>query len=203
VAAGRRGTRPGEPAPLTRTQELELLELLRDSYPDDHDLPGHLWSRQAITDLVERMFGLRLTARAVSRQLKTWGLGPRTPAERACSLCVAAVVAWLTRDYPQIMRHARRTGAQVCWAGRSRLYGATPAAEVISTVTTRGSVVFAVLTGRADGPVPAGLLGRLVAHEQRKLHVIMDGSFAMSDWPRRVPAGVLLHPMPSCARGAE
>jgi transposase len=200
VASGRRTVRPGEPAPLTRQQELDLLETLRDSYPDDHGLPGHLWNRQALADLIHRRCGIRLAMRAVNRQLKIWGLGPRTPAERACSLCVAAVVAWLTRDYPLIMRSARASGAQVCWAGRTRLAGVSPAAQVVSAVTTRGSLRFAVLSGRADAPLPPALLARLAAHEQRRVQVIMDGSFAPADWPRRLPDGVVLHPMPSCAR---
>jgi transposase len=200
VAAGKR---PGEPAPLSRTHELDLLETLRDTYPDDHHLPGHMWSPQTIAELIHRRYGLRLTMRSLNRQLRSWGLGPRTPAERACSLCVGAVVAWLTREYPQIVRRARGAGAQVWWAGRNRMFGIAPAAEVVSAATNRGGLRFAVLSGRADAPLPAAVLARLPAHEQRPVHVIMDGSFATADWPRRVPAGVVLHPMPSCARTAD
>ena len=203
VAAGRRIVRPGDAAPLSRPQELNLLEALRDTYPERYELPGELWNRQTLGELIHRRYGARLTERGVNRQLNAWGLGPRTPAERACSLCVAAVVAWLSQDYPHIMRRARAEGAQLCWAGRTRLYGVAPAAEVISAVTTRGSLRFAVLSGRADAPVPAGVLARLAAHEGRGVHVIMDGSFAATDWPRRLPGQVVLYPMPSCARGAE
>jgi len=203
VAAGRRPIRRGEPAALTRTQELSLLEALRDTYPEHHDLPGQLWTRQALADLVHLLFGARLTVRGVNRQLKAWGLGPRTPAERACSLCVTSVVTWLTSEYPHLLRRARACGAQVFWASRTRLYGISPAAEVISVATSRGSLRFGVLTGRADAPLPAEFLGRLVAHEGRPVHAIMDGSFASGDWPRRLPNGVRLHPMPSCARGTD
>jgi hypothetical protein len=200
VAAGRRLIRPGEPAPLSRAQQLELAGELRDGYPEDFGLAGSLWSRQALGDLICRRYGVRLTSRGVNRQLKAWGLGPRTPTERACALCVASVVSWLSRRYPDIVRRARAAGAQVCWAGRGRLSGLEPAAEVVAAVTTRGGLRFAVARGRADAPLPATFLGRLVAHEGRPVHVIMDGSFAAADWPRRTPADVVLHAMPCCAR---
>jgi len=200
VAAGRRLVRPGEPAPLTRAQQLDLADALRDTHPDDHGLPGRLWSRQSLAEIIHSRYGIRLTVRGVNRLLKAWGLGPRTPAERACALCVGAVVSWLTRAYPDIVRRARAAGAQVCWAGRSRLVGLSPAVEVVTAVTSRGGLRFAVSTGRAEAPLPAAFLSRLVAHEGRDVHVILDGSFAATDWPRRQPPGVVLHPMPCCAR---
>jgi hypothetical protein len=201
VAAGRRLVRPGEPAPLSRAQQFDLVDALRDTHPDDHGLPGHLWSRQSLGEVIHRRHGVRLTVRGVNRQLKAWGLGPRTPAERACALCVGSVVSWLSQTYPEIVRRARIAGAQVCWAGRGRLAGACPAVEVVTAVTSRGGLRFAVSTGRAETPLPGWFLTRLAAHEGRGVHVIMDGSFAASDRPRRQPPGVILHPMPCCARG--
>ncbi|HEU5108217.1 MAG TPA: winged helix-turn-helix domain-containing protein [Micromonosporaceae bacterium] len=200
VAAGRRLIRPGEPTPLTRAQQLDLADTLRDSHPDDHGLPGHLWSRQSLAAIILSRYGVRLTVRGVNRQLKAWGLGPRTPAERACGLCVGAVVTWLTGAYPGIVRMARAAGGQVCWAGRGRLVGLSPAVEVVTAVTSRGGLRFEVATGRAEAPLPGSFLSRLAAHEGREVHVIMDGSFTAADWPRHRPAGVVLHPMPCCAR---
>lgn len=201
AASARRLGRPGEPAPLTRAQQLDLADLLRGTHPGDHHLDGQLWTRRSLGELIHRRYGVRLTVRGINRQLKAWGLGPRTPAERACGLCVASVVSWLSRVYPDIVRRARAAGAQVCWAGRGRLAGLTPAAEVLTATTSRGGLRFAVSTGCAHAPVPGTFLSRLVAHEGRGVHVIMDGSLAQADWPRRPPAGVVLHPMPSCARG--
>jgi hypothetical protein len=203
MAAGRRMIRPGEPAPLTRSQQLDLADALRDAHPDDFGLPGRLWSRQSLGELIHRRYGVRLTVRGINRQLKAWGLGPRTPAERACSLCVASVVSWLSRVYPDIVRCARANGAQVCWASRGRLSGLVPPAEMVVAVTTRGSLRFSLSSGRADAPLPAMFLSRLATHEGRGVHVIMDGSFTAADWPRRPPRGVVVHSMPCCARGTS
>lgn len=201
LATGRRTVRPGNPAPLTPWQQLDLADALRDTYPADHDMPGYLWSRQSLAELIHRRYGVRLTSRGVNRQLKAWGLGPRTPVERACSHCVASVVSWLSRVYPEIVRHARSAGAQVCWAGRSRLAELSPAVEVVAAVTPRGGLRFAVSTDRPDVALRPAFLSRLTAHEGREVHLIMDGSFASAGLPPRPPSGVVLHPMPCCARG--
>lgn len=197
VAASRRGGL----APLSPAQESDLVGALRDAHPERHGLPGRLWTAHTFGHLIHQRYGVRLTPRGVDRQLHAWGLAPRTPAERACALCVAAVVSWLSRDYPGITRRARGGGAQVCWAGRTRLTGVMPGAEVLAAVTTRGGLRFTVTTGRGDAPLPTEFLSRLAAHEGRGLHVILDGSFSPEDWPRRLPARVVLHPMPSCAWG--
>jgi hypothetical protein len=203
VAAGRRAVRPGEPAPLTKAQALDLVETLRGSHPEEHGLDGELWCRQSLGELIHRRCGVRLTMRGVNRQLKSWGIGPRTPVERACALCVASVVSWLSQVYPDIVRRARSSGAQVCWAGRTKLCGVVPGVELVAAVTPRGGVRFTVASGRADARLPEEFLSRLAAHEGRPVHVIMDGSLPVTDWPRRPPERVVLHPMPSCARGME
>jgi hypothetical protein len=195
-ALGRR--LPEEPAPLSRARQLELIATLRGTYPTDHGLPGYLWSRQSLGELIHQRHSIRLTMRAVNRLLTGWGLAPRTPADRACPQCVASVVSWLSREYPGIARRARAGGAQMCWAGRTRPVGLFP--EVTAAVTTRGGLRFAVSGGRAEAPLPVSFLSRLVAHEARAVHVILDGSIAAADWPRRPPAGVALHSMPCCAR---
>lgn len=201
TVGGRRTIRPGEPAPLTRSQQCDLADSLRDTLPGDYGLDGHLWSRRALGELINYRYGVVLSPTGVNRQLRAWGLGPRTPTERACPLCVGPVVSWLSGVYPGVARHARSVGAQVCWLGRSRLIGLCPGVDVLTAVTARGGLRFSVVTGQADAPLPTGFLARLTAHEGRGVHAILDGSFTAADWPRRTPPGVVLHPMPCCARG--
>jgi transposase len=199
VAAQRRVGTAG-PRPLTIQQELDLVALLRSRFPDQDNLPGQLWTRPAVTAVAHQHLGLRLTGRQLARCLKSWGLGPRHPSERACPLCVYAVRRWLAHDYPLLLREARTRGAQVCWAGRTRLGGVVPNAEVVSAVTSRGGLRFLISPGRDAGPLSTDFLTRLTAHEDRPVDVMVDGSWAIADWPRNPPDGVRLHPMPSCDR---
>jgi transposase len=198
VAARPRGW-PGEEPSLSARQELDLVEAVRRAFPDELGLAGRLWTRQAVADLIERAYDVRLTAPGVNRYLRSWGLGPREPVDRACGLCADAVARWLDRDYPAVERAARASGAQLCWVGRTKLCGLVPAADVLSAAPARGGVRF-MIAGRNDA-IMSEFLARLAAHEERAVHTVADGSWAAAEWPRRAPRGVVLHALPSCARG--
>jgi hypothetical protein len=203
VAAQRRVGSTG-PRPLTVQQELDLVALLRGAFPDEigglSPEPGYLWTRPAVTAVAEKCLDLRLTGRRLARCLKSWGLGPRSPNDRCCPLCAYAVSRWLTNEYPRLLRDARARGAQVCWAGRTRLSGVVPNAEVISAVTSRGGLRFRITPDRDAAPLLDAFLTRLVQHENRPVDVLVDGSWPLADWPKKPLDGVRLHPMPSCDR---
>lgn len=200
VAARRRGRRAGEQRALLPHQELDLASRLRNHLPEVLGLPGHLWTRQGVADVIERWYGTRLSTQSVGRYLRSWGLGPRKPTDRACQLCVDTVAGWLEREYPIILKTAQLGGAQVCWIGRSRLCGTDPVAELVSAVATRGSLRFMICDGRPDFPLPVEFLDRLVRHDGRPVHAVVDGSWAHLEWPRRLPDGVVLHALPTCGR---
>ena len=134
--AARRGHHAGGYEVLSRDQELDLIEALRGTYPDQVGLEGELWSRPSVVALVERLYGITLSPAAIGRYLTAWGLGPREPAERACALCVDAVVRWVERAYPAIVRSAQEHDAELCWIGRTRLHGVAPAAPPCSATPT-------------------------------------------------------------------
>jgi transposase len=197
AVAARRRRRPLS-GPLSRTQELDLVESLRGRFPDQIGLDGRLWTRQNVAALIDRTYGVRVSVSAVARYLRSWGLGPREPVDRACALCADAVTNWLAKDYTTIVYDAQQSRADLWWVGRSRLHGLTPATEIISAVSTRGWLRFAV---GADPGLSRRFLNRLPTPPDRATHVVIDGSWAGSDWPRRVPDGVVLHALPSCERG--
>ncbi|WP_173070013.1 winged helix-turn-helix domain-containing protein [Phytohabitans houttuyneae] len=182
---------------LTRAQELTLIEAMRDRFPDQLDLAGPLWSRQAVAALVERIHNIRLSPAAAARYLRAWGLSTREPVDRACPLCAESVVRWQAEVYPGICRTAQRERADLCWVGKSRLHGINPATEVVSAVSTRGWVRFMVT---AEAELPRAFLTRLLPPSGRPVHVVVDASWSCTDWPRRVPDGVVLHPLPCCER---
>lgn len=202
VAARRRGFGPGEQGALGREQELGLIEAIRGRLPDQLGLDGDLWTRNNVSALVDRLYGLPLSPVAVGPYLQAWGLGSREPVERACALCADAVMRWLETDYPEIRRAAREHRAELCWLGRMRLHGVVPAADVVSAMSTRGSVRFMITTPALDHALTREFLSRLRGPDGRALHVVVDGSWTSANWPRRVPDRVVLHALPSCARSA-
>jgi transposase len=61
----RRGRRPGEQAALTELQQQELIALVRESTPDQLGLPGFLWTRDAVAELIGQRYGLLLAPTTV------------------------------------------------------------------------------------------------------------------------------------------
>jgi transposase len=201
VAAVRRGQRAGEVGgALSRDQELDLIEALRGSYPDELGLDEELWTRRSVTALAQRRYGLPVDAADMGGYLRAWGLGPRQPTDRACALCVDAVAAWVDREYPVILRTALEHRADVWWIGRTRLHGVVPAADVLSAVSARGQVRFLIANPNVDPPLTRDFLLRLSGADGRGIHVVVDGSWTRAEWPRRLPAHIVLHALPSCGR---
>ncbi|WP_091555723.1 winged helix-turn-helix domain-containing protein [Micromonospora pattaloongensis] len=200
VAARHRGTLGGEPVPLGREQELDLIDVLRGRWPEEFGLGDPLWTRRSLAALVEHRYGLALSSADAGRYLRAWGVWEREPTDRACALCADAVSRWMETDYPAIARSARQHGGEVFWVGRTRLHGVTPAADVLSAVSNRGRMRFMIITPAVDPPLPRDFLLRLPGPNGRTTHVVVDGSWARRDWPRRVSAQIVLHPLPSCER---
>ncbi|MEV0716237.1 winged helix-turn-helix domain-containing protein [Asanoa sp. NPDC050611] len=193
------GPRTGRPVGITRTQETALIEAIRGRFPGDFNLPGSLWSRRSVRDLVLALTGLTLAPARVTRLLTAWGAVARDPAERACPMCAGAVSRWMTTAQPVIARTAATHRADLHWIGRARLCGVAPAAELVSTVAGppgRLRVAFAI-TGPSSA-LPREFLSRL--SPDRTVHAVVDGSWATWQLPRRLPPRVVLHPMPSCER---
>jgi transposase len=200
VAAARRGQRSGEAGVLSRDQELDLIETIRDCYPDQLGLDDELWTRQSVATLAQRRYDLPADAADVSGYLRAWGLGPREPTDRACGLCVDTVVDWLKHEYPAIVRSAQEHRAELYWIGRTRLYGVVPAADVLSAVSVRGRVRFIVATPNVDPALPREFLLRLSGPDGGAVQLVVDGSWTRAEWPRRLPPRITSHALPSCGR---
>jgi transposase len=98
VAARRRGRRSSEQRALPAQHELDLVAMLRTNLPDQLGLPGQLWTRQGVAVMIERSYGIQLSTQSVGRYLRSWGLGPRKPIERAGSTAPNPAPTWSRRS---------------------------------------------------------------------------------------------------------
>jgi len=200
LAAGPRSTRA---AALTREHELALVDTIRDRYPADLGIAGDLWSRRTVAALAATLFGTAPPGAVITRLLATWGVVAQNPSSRACPLCAGAVDRWMTTAYPAIAASALTHRATLAWLGRTRLCGVTPPSSVLSAVSGfpgRPRTRFTIATDDPRATLPRDFLVRLSGRQGRPLHAIADGSWATWQLPRRLPARVVLHPMPSCER---
>jgi transposase len=109
----RRGRRPGEQPALSELQQQEIIALVRESTPDQLGLPGFLWTRDAVAELIGQRYGRWLARTTVGGYLRGWGFSPQPPQRRALEQNPAAVGRWLAETYPAIRAQARRDGGVV------------------------------------------------------------------------------------------
>jgi transposase len=219
----RRGRRPGEQAALSASQQQEVIALVREATPDQLGLPGFLWTREAVAELIGRRYGMWLARTTVGLYLRSWRFSPQKPKRRALEQNPAAVRRWLSETYPAIVAAAKREGGVVLWldemgvrsaaaAGRSWApVGQTPVIKgtgkrfrvnMISAISNQGSLRFRLFVGSFSSRVFIDFLGRLLRDcGGRKVHLIVDGhpvhhAKLVSAWVGRHAERIELHFLP-------
>ncbi|CAB3774918.1 winged helix-turn-helix domain-containing protein [Paraburkholderia humisilvae] len=132
-------------------------------------MPFYLWTRESVARLIERKYGIKVSAWTVGRYLKAWGMSVRKPVRRACERNDASIARWLNEDDAQIAKEAKREMATIYWGdemglrsdhinGTSfALKGQTPVVRatgqrfgwnMISAIPNRGALNFMVFEGK-------------------------------------------------------
>jgi transposase len=190
----KRGRKKG--SALNSQQAASIRKSVIGKNPGQLRLPGFLWTRESVADLIFRRFGVRLSRWTVGRYLKEWGLTPQKPAKRALEQNPAQVRYWLQTKYPAIVRQATLEKAEIFWGDEMGLRsdhqsgttwgekGHTPIVKksgdrfkcnMISAITNRGKMSFMVFTGTFIAKVFLLFLKRLIRHYAgRKIFLIVD-----------------------------
>jgi transposase len=79
LKAGRRGRRPGEQKALDPKQEARLWRAVLGKFPDQVAIPGLVWTRPQVRQLIRNWFGIGLSLITVGKYLRSWGLSPQKP----------------------------------------------------------------------------------------------------------------------------
>jgi len=200
----RRGRRQGEQMALSYTQQAEIVRLMMGKNPDQLQLPGVLWTREAVQLLVAKRFGITLTPQTIGVYLRLWDHTPKTPQKRWAEQDPERIRAWVEEEYPQIKARARREKALLLFsdemgvrtgqtAGKTYapvgkraivpVTGKRFSANVISAIGLDGKFVFEVFQGNCDEIRFLDFLDKLLAHfPRRKIFLIVDNaSFHTSD----------------------
>lgn len=97
-----RGPQKGEGCILSPEQQQAIQEWVHAHTPDELGLPFALWSRPAVSALIQKEYDLALPVRTVGSYLQRWGYTPQRPLDRAYEQNRAAVQVWLEKEYPAI-----------------------------------------------------------------------------------------------------
>jgi transposase len=177
-------------------QAAQIAKTLIDHHPEQLKLPFYLWTREAVAQLIEQRFGIRLSVWTVGRYLARWGFTPQKPVRRAYEQNPEVVQNWLEKDYPMLQQQAKKEKALIYWGdemglrsdhavGRSYgLCGQTPVipgtgqrfgCNMISAINNTGHLNFMVFKSHFDTEVFLGFLKRMVRQIKRTVFLIVDG----------------------------
>jgi len=194
LSSQKRGRKKG--CSLNAKQAASIRKSVLGKNPGQLRLPGFLWTREGVGDLIFRRFGIRLSRWTVGRYLNDWGLTPQKPAKRALEQNPAQVKYWLQTKYPAIVRQAAQENAAIFWGDEMGLRsdhqsgttwgekGQTPIVRksgdrfrcnMISAITNRGRMSFMVFPGTFNSSVFIQFLERLTRHNaSQKVFLIVD-----------------------------
>jgi transposase len=220
-----RGRRPGEQKALTSRQQARVRRAVLGRYPDQLALPGLVWTRGRVAELVKRWFGIGLSRVTIGKYLRSWGLSPQKPIRVAHEKNPDKIAEWVDRRYPAIAAQAKRDKAVVLWLDQTGLrsdaavaaswapVGQTPVVpksgkrftvNAMAAISNKGELYFTVFEGGFDVAVMIGFLDRLVRHLDRKVHLIVDGhpshrAHLLRDWLAERVERIEMHFLPGYA----
>jgi len=176
-------------------QSAQIAKTVIDRCPDQLKLPFYLWTREAVGQLIERRFAIRLSVWTIGRYLARWNFTPQKPVRQAFEKNPEAVHRWLEEEYPAIRKQAKEERAEIFWGDEmglrsdhatGRSYGRrgqTPVipgtgarfgCNMISAITNKGKLNFMVFKVKFDSEVFKQFLSRLVKQSENKIFIIVD-----------------------------
>jgi transposase len=186
----------GRPLKLNGTKLQWIFRTVVTKNPLQLRFPFALWTREMVRELIERKYGIRLSVVSVGRLLKKLGLTCQKPLMRAFQQDPIIVQQWIEKEYPAIRRLARQQKAEIyfedeagirsdhhvgtTWGMRGRTpvvrtTGARFSMNMISAITSKGTMRFMTYPGKMKAPVFCEFLKRLIDNASTKIFLILDG----------------------------
>jgi transposase len=193
------GDRTGRPTGSGRTlsdeQASQIQGVLNEEMPQKRGIASPLWTRRAVRDLIQLMFGITMPVRTVGEYLRRWGYTPKKPQRRARFQDPDEIQEWLENIYPAIEEFAAKEDAEILWSDETgvdsnhhvgtgyALLGEPSTIEVssspcrmnlISTISNEGDVRFMTYAQTMTAALFVAYLTKLIAVASRKLYLIVD-----------------------------
>lgn len=192
---GQKRGNPNDRRILDDAKQKRIVSVIQDSLPDEHGISAYLWSRKAISEFVEKEYEIAMIPQCVSRYAKLWGFSPQRPKKQASEQDAKKIEKWLEKDYPEIVKRAKKEKAEIHWGDETGLnintnyqktyapIGKTPVVKIpakktsysmISSFTNQGSLRYMVYKGSMNVKLFKTFLQRLVKDTDKKIFLIVD-----------------------------
>ena len=217
-----RGRRKGDKE-LSKEQEKVIKKLIIDKLPNQLKLPFVLWTREAVRDLIDKIYGIRKSLPQIGRYLKEWGFSSQKPIYKAYEQQGEVVKKWLEVEYPDIKKEARRVGAEILWEDEMGMRsdhqsgtsyapkGKTPVIKrtgkrfrlnMISAISNGGKKQFMIFKDSFNGQKFILFLRQLMRGSRKKIFLIVDGHPAhktnqVKEWLERYKHWIKLYFLPA------
>jgi transposase len=190
---------PGRPSKLTGPQIARLYALIVGGDPRQLQFDFALWTRDMVRQVIRAEFNVALSVVSVGRLLRKMGLSPQRPLHRAYEQNAEAVQRWKSETYPGIRAEAEAAGATIYFADEAGIrsdyhsgttwapVGRTPVVEgtgkrfsinMISAITAKGALRFAVYEGNTNAASFIDFCKRLMHDASGPVYLIVDGHSA-------------------------
>jgi transposase len=186
----------GRPPELTREQKNQIPDLLSHG-AEAYGFRGEVWTNARVAHVIEWEWAVRYHPSHVARLLKELKWTPQLPIVRASQRDEAAIALWRSEVWPELKKQARLERRSLVFIDESGFYllpakvrsyaprGHPPVLRVLEThdhlsvmsaVTPQGRLFTLVRDEPLTGLECVRFLKHLLAHLERKLLVIWDGS---------------------------
>ena len=192
---GKKRGRQDDQRLLDEKKQKEILEIIKNSTPEKHDVSAYLWSRKAIAEYIEKRYNIALNLQRVSHYTNLWGLSPQRPKKQATEQDPEKVKKWLEETYPNIVKQAKKSKGIIQWGDETNLNintnyqrtyaikGETPVLKIpaqkisysmVSTISNQGKLRYMVHKGGMNAKLFKKFLQRLIKDSDKKIFLILD-----------------------------
>lgn len=191
----KRGRRTGDKRILTEAQENEIMSVIIDKTPEQLFLPGCMWTRKNISQMIKRKFNIEIKASTLGYYLSRWGFSVQRPVKRAYKQDEEKVNKWLNEEFPGITERAEVENAEIFFGDETGIQntanyakgyapkGKTPVVFVeskkmkinmLSAISKRGKLRFMLYKDNMTSEKLIDFMGRLIKDTDKKVFLILD-----------------------------
>jgi transposase len=195
IKPGQRGRRQGDKRILTPEQEQRVQTAIIDHNPEQLRLPGCMWTRENIRELIMRWYKIEMKSSTLGYYLSRWGFSVQRPVKRAYKQDEEKVMDWVEREFPGIKEQAKRENAEVFFGDETGIQntanyakgyapiGQTPVVQteakkmkinMLSAVSSRGKLRFMLYKDNMDADKLIDFLRRLTRDSEKKVFLVLD-----------------------------